>query len=88
MIIYGLGLAMIKILQVIFSLVYSTFSFVFSRFSSLSQQLFSTNGAKFGLFIVNKVLGFNFFIWYLTTGITILFVVKLYRLIVGLISKG
>jgi hypothetical protein len=51
-------------------------------------SLVSNDGFRLGVFLVDKFIGWAFLINALTITITIISVVKLIRLVVGIISKG
>jgi hypothetical protein len=50
--------------------------------------LISNNGFRVGVFLIEKFIGWAFLINAITITITIISVVKLIRLVVGIISKG
>jgi len=52
------------------------------------SSLTSNDGFRLGVFLVDKLIGWAFLINAVTITITIISIVKLIRLIVGIISKG
>lgn len=87
MIIYLLGKLLLAIINVLTAFIRNTFSSVWSYFSSLSGNV-SWTGVGFASAFIEKVAGWNFLIYSLTTAVYIILFVKAIRWIVGLISKG